>query len=1725
VLRPDIPRPEDRGWPVAELVRHPDVQPNPQREGQYFIPGHRRAEYLEDWLGPAGTGRRAVPRALRTLSARLADYYRASGREGELEVLYHLVAADPRGAARLFEDLYGRAEDRFDLARCRDLLVTLEEREPLLNEDLQRLVRRYRTYLDARTLWAPEYYRTVPYQERDAPRAAFDALAADPVRWVLHLHAPGGLGKSMFLHWLLARYCAPRRLPAALIDFDRADVVDLAARPWFLLLRLAEQLARQVPGSPFDGLLADLSEYRRPGTTPPEGFEAAKTRSFAEALRGADLAGPAVLVFDTLEDAQLHQPKELLRVIQAVANFRPHLAEAPSWWDRVREFVGRFLGRPARRPRLLLVLAGRYNLLDDPNNFLPGFKQGFGDQVLPLLLEEFKEREAHGYLTQKRGLEPGRAVDAALARAGGNPFKLALYADLLWEGATAEEIEADQTVDEAYLIERIIQRIKDEAVRWLLQYGVVPRRLTRDFVERVMIPAMPGSAPAPAPAWGELKRYASRFSWVEDSGPEPDALRFKTYVIAPRRRLLEAEEPAKYRELHERAAAYFAAKLAPLLEAAEPALAQRIAARAARYFPDPLPADAESLWPCWARELVYHLFQCGDLEALAVWQELLQIARRRPGSEARAQLAQELTLPEYGSLVGPLQRARAYLEEARALVERAREDPIEDNADLWIRARNALGNTRELGELTVDSATLAEAAWLEGALLLQEDSPLATARALEALQRPLPEGTPLEHRLSHALLTAEALSRLGLVREAVALCEETLNAAERERKPPEAAYRSHTESFARIAEEMLASAPRPAEVLRLLGRVCLRLGELYESQGQFGDAAAQYDTAARLVQDESDPLAEWEARLRAFQVGFWTGQLPSEWRTVPPRVEADTSPRGRSLSIRWRLAIAEIELGEWEWTAMLSDAREAVRLAERLTAPASSEAQPSRAALRLLGEARLLLGRVLAELMEFAEAVEEMDGALAAFRQAADQENASRVLGVKADFLFRGAGDLNEARNLTRRLQASSGARVSLEAQRRAYLLELELSQRSGVREASLGELDRMLQGRAPTPPVGVEVALTALAVGHRVPLTLDLLLTSLRDVGPAVARLRLVDRLSDCVLPADVSAETRAELAALFPEPETTSIALRVARAEVLRVAGDMAAAEPLLRRALEDYTFPYYQGVVPNPLGAGIPNALGVRKVLEARDRLGLPDPKAPAPEFLFESIWSRYKDSHRGLSSALLLQQAKRLFRAGAFNEANANLGPALPALEAAPRPTRWLAEGRLLAAQLAWLNEREADALKLKRQAADLYQRLGDTVAAGQVVVEKDAAGNEWGLTVRVTRVPDGVAVETRFAGRESRRQVTPQEQPLLGEVLRTDFLEVPDRLVERFVRDHVSLGEELRGLVLPDVQRTPISTGLVPGIGRPLDVALDIGEPALAALPWEFLSRPQPRWPLALDEGAVRYFHRENYTVPLLGEPPAGLPTVLGIEPSAEWGPPSQWIPWDYYHAQGFKVEVLPSLVVEAFQARIRAVGPSVIHLCGEVYYSTTAGGAYIHFPGPPGGTMMRYPTRLFLTASELKSALLTGPDSPLLPLVILDSPRPASLAEAVRQLVRRNALAAELYGYGVARAVLATGLARPADQERLYKTLAKGLAEGWPLGKIAATIHALPLGHTPPGFRRRPRPFGRLFIALMTWLRLWPWRSLPSKLDDLLAFLGTALFTRDPTSPAFTPSSSGGPPS
>ena len=571
IFRPGLSGASREEVSFEKLTNQSCVEPVVGLTGFYQLRESSRVEYFELWH----QSDEVISPELRALSRKLARYYEQLGPGSELDVLYQLIASDSERAKAEFIRLYDEGDSRFDLGRCQDLLKILEARHTILSRGLLELFQGRKQYLKARGLWSREYYQTAYYYEIDELDLQFQKLLEDRSKWILQLYAKGGLGKTMFLRWLIARRCVPQplKIPCARIDFDFIDPVNATQMPSILLLEIAQQLNEQIPGNLFADALGDLKEFRPILTRSDSSMQdnsqllaMAKRRAglkdiperFIDALAAAALKNRVVVIFDTLEEVILYQGTDMMALLGQMKELQ----------DSYKNFC--------------LILSGRYDLGDK----LQGFKEKYERETQILELKKFSDQAARKYLTEKRGIT--RLLDPVIRRANGSPFQLSLYADILRSNPrlTAKKIEAFPS-GLLYLIERILTRIPDKRVRWLLRYGVVPRKLRLSFVEEVMGPYLPhalaGESPFDDPTkdvdvalacenpfqktlkspksrvqivelWQKLTQYASSNSWVSPD-KEDNTLSFHTEVLNPMRRLLRKH--TIFRKLHRAAIRYF----------------------------------------------------------------------------------------------------------------------------------------------------------------------------------------------------------------------------------------------------------------------------------------------------------------------------------------------------------------------------------------------------------------------------------------------------------------------------------------------------------------------------------------------------------------------------------------------------------------------------------------------------------------------------------------------------------------------------------------------------------------------------------------------------------------------------------------------------------------------------------------------------------------------------------------------------------------------------------------------------------------------------------------------------------------------------------------------------------------------------------------------------------------------------------------------------------------
>ena len=643
--------------PFAAFITRAEVDFASSRDSTYAIRESFREEQLNRW--------RKDPSALQSFSSRLVQFY--ENRKSPVDVFAHLIFADPAKALTEFQRLYVEADRSFDLAQCDTLLRVLRNRGDQRGLELTNALNNREQYFRSRSLFADDWLRTAHFLARPAVTQRFEAFFRDGTKWIFRLYAAGGAGKTAYLRWLIARYCVPElsygstRIPVARVDLDFVHLPAVAVAPWLLLLPLAEQLNLQLPYAPFFSLLGSWSTWlpalkrpvNRERATPLPAFDQSREQEMISAFTSSLGYEKAVVVLDTLEEAVLHHPESVATLLAGLSRIR------------------------ANCPGLKLVLSGRYD---------PFLRVGLGARVRSLKpfsevlkLPPWDRAECWNYLTGIRKLRAAMPFDSFVRPARGNPFKVALFADLVdpQRAFTKAELRELRRVEVEYLVERVIERIpeSDCPLRWLLRYVVTPRQLTEEFVEQVLAPhlqrAMTASGPeAPdrpgenlpkgaellrkrrpwaacampfstSVEWAALLRYAGPSSWItiSDGLPRP-----QPELLSPMRYLLQ-EQPI-FADIHRDAAAYF----------------ERLAKIEGKD------------WTEMMCEAIYHQFQCLGSDAGEYWKNWLR-QRQAQDVAARRKLAECLLSADFlddrnqplphrktGTILSPKTLAEALLE-------------------------------------------------------------------------------------------------------------------------------------------------------------------------------------------------------------------------------------------------------------------------------------------------------------------------------------------------------------------------------------------------------------------------------------------------------------------------------------------------------------------------------------------------------------------------------------------------------------------------------------------------------------------------------------------------------------------------------------------------------------------------------------------------------------------------------------------------------------------------------------------------------------------------------------------------------------------------------------------------------------------------------------------------------------------------------------------------------
>jgi len=537
------------------FTRLPGVERVPYTNDEFWIRDGARGDYLKQW---------SDKQQMDNWSQRVAESYTVDADRHALKILELQIIYDPEKALAKFEHLYLKADAEFDLARCFALLGVLRSRA--LNQQLFVKLQEYTNLYESRALFSEEYCQTVDYFQRHGVQRQFrDVLRGRDGKWIFHAHGPGGMGKTMLLRWLIAHRLIQRRLriPCVWLDFDSFSLTALTHQPWLLALPISEQLEKQSAATNFATLARELQPFRRLLTAGEQSVSAESEDGLRHTAAEQDYwpklenafgtlvkRTPVVFFLDTIEEASLHRPEGLLQIIDHFARLRKTI------------------------PEIRLVLAGRHAL---GHEHIPEYADQYGKVTEYAEIHRLNQSESEKFFSAQASQVKDDVKKVILQRADGNPFKLSLLAELMRDELELSSADLlDDRFDDieiAYLIQRVVRRIPERdqlPVRWVVRYGAVPRRLTKEFVEQVLAPplecalsgrvqhigddmvdeaisaevwkAQPGFQIDCSVIWGQLAKYSSTHGWISIDKGDPHIARLHPDVVVPMRRLLSRQK-------------------------------------------------------------------------------------------------------------------------------------------------------------------------------------------------------------------------------------------------------------------------------------------------------------------------------------------------------------------------------------------------------------------------------------------------------------------------------------------------------------------------------------------------------------------------------------------------------------------------------------------------------------------------------------------------------------------------------------------------------------------------------------------------------------------------------------------------------------------------------------------------------------------------------------------------------------------------------------------------------------------------------------------------------------------------------------------------------------------------------------------------------------------------------------------------------------------------------
>ncbi|XVS66530.1 peptidoglycan-binding protein [Actinosynnema sp. CA-299493] len=1688
------------GFPdFDEVVRLPEIERVPRSIGLHRLRDGSRSTYWNAWWDDNPESSLPLPDGLEDLVRRLADHYRDPYRPHEL--LKQLALIEPTGAKDLFEELFQAADERFDLAGCQDLLNALcdADRTVVLDPTLVELHDDKTTYLRARSHSSNDFLRTGTFYETSGTITAYRELLSDVEPRVLELHAPAGSGKTMELRWLLSRVLVPERspldlgrIPVAKSDFDFLDPVNVTRHPWLVLLDAAVQLNQQLPGSPFQEFLEAYgwaAPLLRREVVDPDRAAAASRRlrnqrarlarsvpnRFMSTLNGVLGDKPVVLIFDTLEEVHLRPQGDLDALLVLLRSLHD------------------------RCPGVRLVLSGRYPPSGKSKEVpLPAAKREPGP---------FTAADSEGYL-RLRGIVDPPVRDAVVTKAGGNPFKLSLLADLVQQqpSLTPEQIE-QHDADLIYLVLRVINRVDDPQVRWLLRYGVIPRTLDLDFVRAVAEPhlrrAMSGDVDLdnpdvdplpselrrngstfpintrPAPdqrldveqVWRRLHAYAGTSSWVTSANRASDSLRFHASVLAPMRAVVRRHPVHEH--LQRGAWKYFERKA----------------------------AEHHTRWIEYTCEAIYHRFQLEGRGAAAYWRRVIgEIGLDEPErceAIAAEVLGQDYLDPSSGDplrwqgtepIIDLETAVEARFIRMSALTQIARIKQVPPDDQRWSRVERDLAEIatahERIGRNVVPWWRLA---YVQAALQLKIGAPHEAERLLnDAL--PHVRGLHDEVRL-HVLLGDVELA-LGRA--------------------------SAPETYARAHDAVVRHGLAPS---RLTTIIHTRQVKAYHVAGRF-DRAIDVLTKALGV-DGLDRDHRDELLLLAVDNGISTGRLAwarSQAEALPNTpTKHDSVIAGAKVALAGRDPVGALSLVVPTHPHLVDTAR-------------SGPPHP--------GEHELA-GLAAGSLARFDEALSALESARALWHAEGDLEAVARCHTHSALLQMRDVGNFTLAEQ-----HLAEAFELHPPSPEQAWLTltlaRAELfAKRNGQQEALALVLDVVehLRGNA-HPSSLVRTAVEGLAIGlpDRRAEFLHLLTTNLRRITPPSARVAALGELHRVPTAGDEESSrqfrrVRRMLRGHRRHLSTGDIALQeLTIAEVHRLSGKREKARRTLGSAALH--------------GERLASPFFVRDWARALDCLEKPVPDGWAVVHHFLDAFRH----HHMLSGIFQVERAEAALQRQDVEGAEQAFVLARDAIDSAKEhETQWQGRLALVEAEI----ERLAQEQSVEESAARAY-----------------ATFNLLGSSIRLSPLSENFIRHApppnalTFVGQQvdiAKWLASRSQLPLghlVGRSLRL-LQDNPDLTAEELSESLAALlGDDWTAIARELGEVMPASAAFRSHgqADTATELMLIVGDRRWNMMPWELAHRSStadlmgshstagPLYRTTSPEAARRdevgyvqmalnrltgsdmpvdgsfgdrtrravlAYQRQHDLAPdgkinddlrkrLQQEMLSDTPLVVLIQQSpwqqlvSNRGHASTGVDLQrLYRRSGFDVEVVENPTLDRLAQRLREVidggrVPAVLHFSGGL--REFSGGVAFSFVTSPWEDESYIGPRAAeeIPVSSMDRLLASFPRDGVRPVVVLDVDRPRGVTDMALHLVQRNAFAGELFSLGRCAAVLGTGLVG-REGNQLYEELVYSLASGRSLSEVITTLRGLA-----PGEMKLDRIVPFLGAALFThlpWLRLAPERE------------------------------------